>query len=136
MRVEGAFFAEKVTERPDGRLDVEGFGPFTISVAELPFRLSQYVVPILLFFTPQDKDRRIALDFTLLGPANTSLMKEQIMIDSPYPQHRAIIAVTLNDVLLADVGVYRIRFEVGAQKYDGPSFDVEMLADEPPQSGI
>ena len=24
MRVEGAFFAEKVTERPDGRLDVEG----------------------------------------------------------------------------------------------------------------
>ncbi len=116
MRVEGAFFAEKVTERPDGRLDVEGFGPFAISVAELPFRLSRYVVPILLFFTPQDKDRRIALDFTLLGPANISMMKEQIMVDSPYPQHRAMIVVTLNDVLLAEVGVYRIRFEVGAQK--------------------
>ncbi len=134
MRIEGAFFAEKVTERPDGRLDVEGFGPFTISVAELPFRLSRYVVPILLFFTPQDQGRRIALDFTLLGPANTSLMKEQIMIDAPYPRHRAIIAVTLNDVLLAEIGVYRIRFEVGAQKYDGPSFDVEMLTDKLPQS--
>ncbi|MDQ2786480.1 MAG: hypothetical protein M3Y58_15930, partial [Chloroflexota bacterium] len=91
-------------------------------------------VPILLFFTPQDQGRRIALDFTLLGPANTSLMKEQIMIDAPYPRHRAIIAVTLNDVLLAEIGVYRIRFEVGAQKYDGPSFDVEMLTDKLPQS--
>ncbi|HEY8293128.1 MAG TPA: hypothetical protein VIG44_11600 [Thermomicrobiales bacterium] len=130
MRVEGAFFAEKVTERPDGRLDVEGFGPFVLSVAELPFTLSRYVVPILLFFTPQDRERRIALDFTLLGPANTSLMKEQIIVASPYPRHRAIIAVTLNDVLLAEAGVYRIRFEVGAQKYDGPSFDVEMLTDE------
>ena len=130
MRVEGAFFAEKVTERPDGRLDVEGFGPFVLSVAELPFTLSRYVVPILLFFTPQDRGRRIALDFTLLGPANTSLMKEQIIVESPYPRHRAIIAVTLNDVLLAEAGVYRIRFEAGAQKYDGPSFDVEILAEE------
>ena len=130
MRVEGAFFAEKVTERPDGRLDVEGFGPFAISVAELPFTLSNYVLPILLFFTPQDKGRRIPLDFTLLGPANTSLMKEQIMIDSPFPRHRAIVAVTLNNVLLEEVGVYRVRFEVGGQKYDGPSFDVEMLTDE------
>ncbi len=114
---------------------MEGFGPFTISVVELPFRLSQYVVPILLFFTLQDQGRRIALEFTLLGLVNTSLMKEQIMIDAPYPRHRAIIAATLNDVLLADVGIYRIRFVVGAQKYDGPSFDVEMLADELPQSG-
>ncbi|MDQ6833853.1 MAG: hypothetical protein M3008_10670 [Chloroflexota bacterium] len=105
MRVEGAFFAEKVTERPDGRLDVEGYGPFAISVAELPFRLSRYVVPILLFFTSQDKDRRIVLDFTLLGPANTSLMKEQIMVDSPYPQHRAMIAVMLNDFSHDTTGV-------------------------------
>ncbi|MCA1725691.1 MAG: hypothetical protein LC748_15875 [Thermomicrobia bacterium] len=57
------------------------------------------------------------------------------MIDAPYPRHRATTAGTLNDVLLADVGVYRIRFEVSAQKYDGPSFDVKTLADEPPQSG-
>ncbi len=135
MRIEGAFFAEKVTERPDGRLDVEGFGPFTISVAELPFTLSRYVVPILLFFTPQDKGRRIALDFTLLGPANTSLLKEQIMVDAPSPQHRAMIAVTLNDMQLAEAGVYRIRFEVGAQKYDGPSFDVELLTDESSDGG-
>jgi len=135
MRVEGAFFAEKVTERPDGRLDVEGFGPFTLSVAELPFTLSRYVVPILLFFTPQDRGRRIALDFTLLGPANTSLLKEQIMVDAPSPHHRAMIAVTLNDVQLAEAGVYRIRFEVGAQKYDGPSFDVDLLAEESSDGG-
>ncbi len=134
MRIEGAFFAEKVTERSDGRLDVEGFGPFMLSVAELPFTLSRYVVPILLFFTPQDKERRIALDFTLIGPANTSLLKEQIMVESPYPRHRAIIAVTLNDVRLTEAGVYRIRFEVGAQKYDGPSFDVELLTDAPADS--
>ncbi len=135
MRVEGAFFAEKVTERPDGRLDVEGFGPFTLSVAELPFTLSRYVVPILLFFTPQDRGRRIALDFTLLGPANTSLLKEQIMVDAPSPHHRAMIAVTLNDVQLTEAGVYRIRFEVGAQKYDGPSFDVDLLAEESSDGG-
>lgn len=134
MRVEGAFFAEKVTERPDGRLDVEGFGPFTLSVAALPFRLSQYVVPILLYFTPQDKRRRIPLTFDLLGPGDALVMREEIMIESPYPQHRAIIAVTLNDLQLTSVGVYRIRFAVGSQRYDGPSFDVEVLADEPSTS--
>jgi hypothetical protein len=32
------------------------------------------------------------------------------------------------------VGVYRIRFAVGTQKYDGPSFDVETLTDEPTKS--
>ncbi len=47
MRVEGAFFAEKVTERPDGRLDVEGFGPFTIKVTALPSRFSRYVISML-----------------------------------------------------------------------------------------
>ncbi len=131
MRVEGAFFAEKVTERPDGRLDVEGFGPFTLSVAELPFRLSNYVVPVLLVFTPQDKDRRIALDIDILGPGETLVMREQIIVDSPYPRHRGIIAVTINDLLLAKIGIYRIRFAVSGMKYDGPSFDVEMLKDEP-----
>jgi hypothetical protein len=130
MRVEGAFFAEKVTERPDGRLDVEGFGPFTISVAELPFSLSQYVVPILLTFTPQDKGRRIPLQFDILGPGDALVMREEIVVESPFPRHRAIIAVTLNDLPLAEIGVYRIRFAVGGQKFDGPSFDVEVLSDE------
>jgi len=135
MRIEGAFFAEKVTERPDGRLDVEGFGPFALSVAELPFRLSNYVVPVLLVFTPQDKDRRITLDFDVLGPGDALVLREQLMIESPYPRHRAMIAVTLNDLLLEKSGMYRIRFAVGSQKYDGPSFDVDMLAGDAAQSG-
>lgn len=132
MRVEGAFFAEKVRERPDGRLDIEGFGPFTLSVAELPFKLATYILPVLLVFTPQDKRRGIPLRVMLHGPGEAALMDDQIIIESPYPRHRAIIAVTLNDLLLSDVGLYRISFEASGQKYDGPSFDVEMLTDEAP----
>ncbi len=129
MRIEGAFFAEKVESRPDGRLNVEGFGPFTVAVSRFPVTLPDYHVPALLRFAPQDYGRRHPLRFTIIGPNDKELMSREVMIDVPFPpQTRKIVTITLTNLELTEPATYQIRFETDGLIYDGPSFDVETMS--------
>ncbi len=131
MRVEGAFFAEKIESRPDGRLNVEGFGPFTVGVSKFPVILPDYHVPVLLYFAPEDAGKPLTLTFTIVGPHNEEMMKHDLPIDPPFPpQMRKIVTMTLTNLELAQPATYRIHFEVDGVGYEGPSFDVTQMRQE------
>ncbi|MGI8855703.1 MAG: hypothetical protein ACR2JW_08130 [Thermomicrobiales bacterium] len=138
MRVELAFWAEKITGRPDGRLDLEGFGPFVLATSHLPMAFPPYDLPVLLRFTSQDKDRRCTLRYTVFAPNNTPIFDDQTTVRSPYPQIHDIITVRLENFPIATDGTYRIAFEAGGVKFD-VFFDVlvrpELAAEsnEPPR---
>jgi hypothetical protein len=130
MRIELAFFAEKIESRPDGRLNVEGFGPFTVGTSRFPVTLPDYHVPVLLYFGPKDMGRKSPLRFTILGPNDEEVMSGELTIDSPYPQTHKMVTVTLTNLELIGPGTYRIRFEADGQVFDGASFNVEDASGE------
>jgi hypothetical protein len=118
MRVELAFWAEKITGRPDGRLDLEGFGPFVLATSRLPLDFPPYDLPVLLRFTPQDKGRRCPLRYTVFAPNNKPIFDDQTTVSSPYPQTHDIITVRLGNFPIATDGTYRIAFEAGGVTFD------------------
>ncbi len=136
MRVELAFWADKINGRPDGRLDLEGFGPFVLATSRLPIVFPPYDLPVLLRFTSQDKGRRCPLHYAVFTPNNTSILDSQMTMRSPYPQTHDVITVRLENFPIATDGTYRIVFEAGGVKFD-VFFDVllrpelEVEADEP-----
>ena len=118
MRVELAFWAETIKGRPDGRLDLEGFGPFVLATSRLPLAFPTYDLPVLLRFTAQDKGRRCPLHYTVFTPNNAPIFDDQMMIRSPYPQTHDIITVRLENFPIETDGTYRIAFEAGGVKFD------------------
>ena len=128
MRVELAFWTEKITGRPDGRLDLEGFGPFVLATSRLPLAFPSYDLPVLLRFTAQDKGRRCPLHYTVFAPNNKPIFDDQTMVSSPYPQTHDIITVKLENFPIATDGTYRIAFEAGGVKFDA-FFDVIVRPD-------
>jgi hypothetical protein len=125
MRVEVAYWADHTESRPDGRFDIEGFGPFLIQTPHLPTMFPDYNLPVLLRFTPQDKGRNCSLKCTIYSPDNAVIANHDQRIYSPYPEVRKFIPLRVERFALATQGTYRIALEADGARFD-LYFDVEL----------